>query len=66
MESSSTFSNSLTTTAIRPQQQPVVWNLPLSAGPKGPTLISRTARLLQFGFYINASSSRRRGAPSSA
>ena len=44
MESCSTFSDSLTTTAIGPQQQPVVWDPPLSTGPEGPTLISRTAR----------------------
>jgi hypothetical protein len=66
MESRSTFSDPLTTTAVGLQQRPVVWNLPLPAGPKGPALISRTARLLRFGFYINASSPRRRGAQSSA
>jgi len=44
MESSSTFPDSLTATAIGPQQQPVVWDLPLSAGPEGSTLISRAAR----------------------
>jgi len=44
MESRSTFSDSLTTTALGPQQQPVVWDLLLPAGPEGPTLISRAAR----------------------
>lgn len=43
MESSSTFSDSLTTATIGSQQQPVVWNLSLSTGPEGPTLISRAA-----------------------
>jgi hypothetical protein len=66
MESCSTFSDSLTTAAIGLQQQPVVWDLPLSAGPEGPTLISRTARLLGFGSYMTAFSSHRRGAQSSA
>ena len=66
MESRPTFSDSLTTTAIGPPPQPVVWNPPLLAGPEGPTLISRAARLLQVGLYILASSLRPRGAPSSA
>jgi hypothetical protein len=44
MESCSTFSDSLTTTAVGPQQQTVVWDLPLTAGPEGPTLISRAAK----------------------
>lgn len=44
MESCSTFSDSLTTTAVGPQQQPVVWDQPLSTGPEGPTLISHAAR----------------------
>ncbi len=66
MESSSTFSESLTTTAIGPQQHPAVWDPPLPAGPEGPTLISRAARLLQSGVYMITSSLRRRGAQSSA
>ena len=37
----------VTTTAIEPQQHPVVWDLPLSADPEGPPLISRTARFGQ-------------------
>jgi len=44
MESCSTFSGSLTTMTIGPWQQPVVWDPSLSAGPEGPSLISRAAR----------------------
>jgi len=51
-ESRSTFSGSLTTTAIGPQQHPVVWDPPLSADPEGPTLISRATKLLRIGVYM--------------
>ena len=64
MESSSTFSGSLTTATIVPQQQPVVWSLSLPTGSEGPTLISHVARLLPVG--LTAFFLRRRGAPSSA
>ena len=48
------FSLPLTTTTLCwPQQRKVVWDLPLQAGPEGPTLISCAAWLLHFGLLAS-------------
>jgi len=60
------FSATLATPAIVPAQLAVVRPLILQSESEGPTLISCAARLHPSWLYITASSSRRRGAQSSA
>ena len=47
------FSGSLTTPAIVPEQQPVVWTLSLHSESKGPSLISHAASHVELDVYID-------------
>src|SRR3984893_9479308 len=60
------FPSTLTTPAVILERLVAVWTLILQSEPEGPALISCAARLLRSDSTLPISSSRRRGAPTSA